>query len=70
MIKATWKHLQDIPLEGKRVICRVDFNVPQDKKTGEITDDKRIRASLPTLELLLKKGAASCSAGRSSSPPM
>lgn len=58
MIKATWKHLQDIPLEGKRVICRVDFNVPQDKKTGEITDDKRIRASLPTLELLLKKGAA------------
>ena len=58
MIKATWKHLQDTPLEGKRVICRVDFNVPQDKKTGEITDDKRIRASLPTLELLLKKGAA------------
>ena len=52
------KTVKDIDLKGKKVLCRCDFNVPQDKKTGEITDDKRIRASLPTLQYLLDQGAA------------
>ena len=40
------------------MLCRCDFNVPQDKQTGAITDDKRIRAALPTLQYLLDQGAA------------
>jgi phosphoglycerate kinase len=42
---------------GKRVFVRVDFNVPQDKKTGKITDDARIREALPTIKLLMEAGA-------------
>lgn len=45
-------------VSGKRVLLRCDFNVPLDKKTGEITSDKRITASLPTIRYLLEKGAA------------
>jgi len=41
--------------EGKRVFCRVDFNVPMED--GKITDDERIRAALPNIKLLLQKGA-------------
>jgi phosphoglycerate kinase len=44
-------------LQGKRVFVRVDFNVPQDKKTGQITDDARIREAIPTIKLLMDAGA-------------
>jgi phosphoglycerate kinase len=48
--------LDDLDVEGKRVVVRVDFNVPLEH--GRITDDARIRAALPTLEELREKGAA------------
>lgn len=47
--------VKDIDVRGKRVIVRVDFNVPQDKKTGEITDDKRIRGACPPLNTCWNK---------------
>ena len=52
------KSVRDIDVRGKRVLVRCDFNVPQDKATGAITDDKRIRAAIPTLQYLLDNGAA------------
>ena len=52
------KTVTDIDVKGKKVLLRCDFNVPQDKKTGAITDDKRIRAALPTIQYLLDNGAA------------
>lgn len=47
--------IRDLDLKGKRVFIRVDFNVPI--KNGEITSDKRIRASLPTIQYALEQGA-------------
>ena len=52
------KTIYDVDVKGKKVLVRCDFNVPQDKKTGEITSDKRIVAALPTLKYLLEQGAA------------
>ena len=43
---------------GKRAIVRVDFNVPMDKATGLVSDDKRIRAALPTLKHILDQGGS------------
>ncbi len=49
--------LRELELKGKRVLLRVDFNVPLDKE-GHITDDSRIRASLPSIQYILKSGAS------------
>uniref|UniRef100_A0A7S2H5U3 Phosphoglycerate kinase n=1 Tax=Helicotheca tamesis TaxID=374047 RepID=A0A7S2H5U3_9STRA len=51
--------INDIDVSGKRVLMRVDFNVPQDKKTGEITNTQRIVAAIPTITTALEKGAKS-----------
>lgn len=50
------KTIKDIEVAGKTVLVRVDFNVPRNKETGEITNDNRIVAALPTLKYLLEHG--------------
>ncbi|KRQ88037.1 Phosphoglycerate kinase [Caloramator mitchellensis] len=50
------KTVRDIDVKGKRVIVRCDFNVPQDKE-GNISDDRRIVAALPTIKYLIENGA-------------
>jgi len=52
------KTIKDLNLAGKRVFIRVDFNVPQDKQTGEITNTQRITAALPTIQHALDQGAS------------
>ncbi|MFF2482445.1 phosphoglycerate kinase [Paenibacillus sp. NPDC058071] len=49
------KSVRDVEVAGKRVFVRVDFNVPLEE--GKITDDKRIRETLPTINFLIEKGA-------------
>ena len=51
------KTVRDVDVRGKKVLLRCDFNVPLDKETGAITSDKRIVASLPTIQYLLENGA-------------
>jgi len=53
-----FRSIRDLDLSGKRVFIRVDFNVPQDKATGAITNNARIAAALPTLQFALEKGAS------------
>ncbi len=55
---ANYKTIKDVDLNGKRVFIRVDFNVPQDKATGAITNPQRIVAAIPTIKYALDKGAA------------
>lgn len=50
--------IRDLDLSGKRVLMRVDFNVPQDKVTGAITNNQRIVAALPTIQYALEQGAS------------
>lgn len=50
--------IEDVDLTNKRALIRVDFNVPQDKETGAITNTKRIEAALPTIKYALDHGAS------------
>ena len=60
--------IRDLDLNGKRVFMRVDFNVPLAPGGKEITSDKRIRASLPSIQYALDHGAALILASSSSMP--
>ncbi len=53
-----FKSIRDLDLKGKRVLMRVDFNVPQDKSTGAITNTQRIAAALPSIKYALEHGAS------------
>ena len=53
-----FKSIRDLSLAGKRVLMRVDFNVPQDKATGAITNNQRMVAALPTINYALGQGAS------------
>ena len=48
--------IDQLDLSGKRTLVRVDFNVPMDK-AGNVTDDTRLQAALPTIRLAIERGA-------------
>ena len=52
------QNIHTYDFSGKRALIRVDFNVPLDKATGEITDDTRIQAAIPTIKHILKNGGS------------
>ena len=53
------KTIEDVNVQGKKVLVRVDFNVPMDKETGtKITDENRIIGALPTIQYLLSHGSS------------
>jgi len=52
------KMIQDFNFKGIKTIVRVDFNVPLDKKTFAVTDDTRIRASMPTIKKIIGDGGS------------
>ena len=52
------KSIRDVSFQGKRALIRVDFNVPQDKATGAITNPQRITAALPTIQYILDQGGS------------
>lgn len=52
------QHISDYDFSGKRALIRVDFNVPLDKETMEVTDDTRIRAAAPTIKHILENGGS------------
>ena len=54
----SYQAITDLDLSGKRVLMRVDFNVPQDKATLAITNNQRIVSALPTIRHALDHGAA------------
>ena len=62
------KTVLDVDVSGKKVLLRCDFNVPQDKETGEITSDKRIVAALPPSGICWSVGRRSSPAPTSASP--
>jgi phosphoglycerate kinase len=55
---AKFRTLRDLKLAGRRALIRVDFNVPQDKTTGAITNNQRIVAALPTIRHVLEQGGS------------
>ena len=60
------KTLRDVPLKGKRVVMRVDFNVPIEN--GVITDDTRVLAALPSIKFVLDNGGATMARRRWNRP--
>lgn len=52
------KSIQDVNFAGRKVVMRVDFNVPLQKETREVTDDTRIRAALPSIQKMLNDGGS------------
>ena len=57
LIMTMYRSIKNIPVSGKGVIVRNDYNVPFDKRTGDISDDSRIKLTLPSLQYLIDQNA-------------